>query len=69
MSALQREVGVIQGDLKISKKCYVESLKLKRIWNIGINTIKVYSGMALMVIRFIDIYLFVLQLLICLVTI
>lgn len=40
-------VGDIQGDHKISKKCYVESLKLKRIQTLGANTRKFGSGLKL----------------------
>lgn len=36
-----RQVGVIQGDQEISMKCYVESLKLKRVHTLGANTKKV----------------------------
>lgn len=40
-------VGVIQGDQKFSRKCYVESLKLKRVGTLGMNTRKAGSGINL----------------------
>lgn len=40
-----RRVRVIHGYHKISKKCYIESLKLKTVRTMGVNTRKVGSRM------------------------
>lgn len=35
---------VIQGDLKFSRKCYVERLKLKMVRTLGVSSMKAGSG-------------------------
>lgn len=37
-------VRVIHGDYNISRKCYAESLKLKKVRKVGVNTVDVKLG-------------------------
>lgn len=38
------QVGVIQGDQEIAKKCYVECLKLKRVCTLGLKVRNIVLG-------------------------
>lgn len=42
------QVRVIQWHQEVAKKWYVESLKLKRVWTLGVNTKRVISGIKLL---------------------